>query len=76
MTPAACHSPLPSFAGNGERLLTALEFLKTSRTKIATSLFLQSNSDAQAYRSSSGCTHLYGIISRCSVNLIIRTGGL
>ena len=25
-------------------------------------------------RSSSGCTHLYGVISRCSVNLIMRTG--
>ena len=28
------------------------------------------------HRSSSGCTHLYGAISRCSVNLIMRTGGL
>ena len=26
--------------------------------------------------SSSRCTHLYGVISRRSVNLIIRTGGL
>jgi len=29
-----------------------------------------------AQRSSSGCTHLYGVISRRSVNLIMRTGGL
>ncbi len=28
------------------------------------------------YRSSSGWTHLYGVIPCCSVNLIIRTGGL
>jgi hypothetical protein len=27
------------------------------------------------YRSSSGCTHLYGVICRCSVSLIMRTGG-
>ena len=27
------------------------------------------------YRSSSGCTHLYGVISCRSVSLIIRTGG-
>ena len=30
----------------------------------------------RSHRSSSGCTHLYGVISRCSVNLIMRTGGL
>jgi hypothetical protein len=27
------------------------------------------------YRPSSGCTHLYGVISCRSVSLIIRTGG-
>lgn len=29
----------------------------------------------RSYRSSSGCTHLYGVISRNSVSFIMWTGG-
>ena len=31
-------------------------------------------SGLDGYRSSSGCTHLYGVISRSAVNLIMCTG--
>jgi hypothetical protein len=45
------------------RPLTALEKLPRSERKLADHL------------SSSGCAHLHGVISRCSVSLIMWTGG-
>jgi hypothetical protein len=37
--------------------------------------FINRSPRNRSYRSSSGCTHLYGVISRRSVNLIICTCG-
>jgi hypothetical protein len=49
-----------------EKVINQFIALQGGRLQLAASL----------YRSSSGCTHLYGVISRRSVSLIIRTGGL